>query len=511
MIEPLVKICNLSIKYIDNKEEKLILDNISVDIASSKVTSLVGESGSGKTLTALSILKLLPSKKMTVTGSIIYQNQDLLSLDEKAIIKLRGKDFGVIFQDPMMSLNSLHTIYEQITESITIHNPSLTKAQLKERVVMLLEAVELGAFGAEKLNSYPFQLSGGQRQRVMIAIAIANNPKLLIADEPTTALDPINGEKIMDLIKKIRDKHSMSVLFITHDLPKVKKISDYIYVVKNGNLIEHGKTQEIFTNPKQKYTKYLLSSSPYRLACIPSEESILEVKELSVVYPGKIGLYSFFNKDNNILKQLTFTLNRGATLGVIGESGSGKTSLIMAIMRLIKASGSIIYQGKNILKLGKKELKQIRREIQIIFQDPYSSLNPRMTIKDIVAEGLSAHNLVDNLDDKVAKVLNDVGLPNDLANGYVNALSGGQRQRVAIARALIMEPKIILLDEPTSALDKPVQLAILKLLAKLQHEKQLSYILVSHDIEVVNSMSNKIMVLNRGEIVQYYDVSNNES
>ncbi len=501
-MEKIISINNLSIVFNKNST---VVKNINIDIMKGKTTAIVGESGSGKTLSALSILKLLPNGAEVKSGEIIYDKKNLLNLNQNEIQNIRGNKISTIFQEPMTSLNPLHTINKQIEEIITTHN-SLSKKEVKNKSIKLLNEVGLGNI-SQRPKLYPYELSGGQRQRAMIAMSIANNPDLLIADEPTTALDVTIQLQILDLLQSIQKKMGMSLVFISHDLAVVKKLSDYIYVMKNGEIIEFGTKEEVLYNPKHAYTKELVSSqNNIKESYNHKSKSILNIKNLDVWYPIKKGLLKRTIDYVKAIKNISFNLQVGETIGIVGESGSGKTSLILAILNLIKSRGEIIINNKNLNNLSKKEVLGLRKDVQVVFQDPFSSLSPRMNIEDIISEGLMVHFPKISLEDKKLKlksILKKVGLEyENTIEKYPHEFSGGQRQRIAIARALILEPKILILDEPTSALDITIQNQILYLLNSLQKELSLSYIFISHDMKVIRAIANKIIVLRDGLIVE---------
>ena len=501
-MEKIISINNLSIAF--NKYAEVV-KNVNIDVVKGKTTAIVGESGSGKTLSALSILKLLPNGANIKTGEIKYNNKNLLNLSQKEIQNIRGNKISTIFQEPMTSLNPLHTINKQIEEIITTHN-NISKKEAKKMTIKLLNEVGLNDISSRP-KIYPHELSGGQRQRVMIAMSIANEPDLLIADEPTTALDVTIQLQILELLKNIQIKMGMSMIFISHDLSVVKKLSDYIYVMKNGEVIEFGTKEKIFNNPAHEYTKELVSTQNNIKDNINQiSKSIINIQNLNVWYPIKKGLFKRTIDYVKAIKNVSFNLDIGETIGVVGESGSGKTSLILAILKLIKSKGEIIINNKNLNKLSKKEVLDLRKDIQVVFQDPFSSLSPRMNIEDIISEGLMVHypNIsVEEKKKKLKNILEKVGLEyGSTIEKYPHEFSGGQRQRIAIARALILEPKILVLDEPTSALDVTIQNQIISLLNRLQKELSLSYIFISHDMRVIRAIANKIIVLKEGIIVE---------
>tara|TARA_B100000963_G_scaffold267339_1_gene235556 strand:+ start:858 stop:2435 length:1578 start_codon:yes stop_codon:yes gene_type:complete len=501
----IVSIKNLSISFDKNNE---VVQSINLDILKGKTTAIVGESGSGKTLSALSILKLLPNSAKITKGKIFFKDMNILSLSNNEIQKIRGNEIATIFQEPMTSLNPLHTINKQIEEMILTHN-RISNNKAKNKTIELLREVGLDEI-ASRPKTYPYELSGGQRQRAMIAMSIANKPDLLIADEPTTALDVTIQMQILDLLTRLQKKSGMTMLFISHDLSVVKKMADFIYVMKDGKIIENGDSEKIFNRPDHRYTKELiLSQSKEKINMIKSKEEILEVQNLAVWYPIKKG---FLKKTIDYVKainNISFTLKKGETIGIVGESGSGKTSLILAILKLINSKGKILINSKNINLYKNKEILNLRKDIQIVFQDPFSSLSPRMNIEDIISEGLNVHypkitNEVKK--SKLVDVLNKVGLNYlDCIQKYPHEFSGGQRQRIAIARALIIEPKILILDEPTSALDVTIQNQIIDLLNELQKKLFLSYIFISHDMKVIRSISDRVLVLKNGIVVEQND------
>ncbi len=507
-MDKIVSIENLTIEFNRNIE---VVKNINLDVIKGKTTAIVGESGSGKTLSALSILKLLPNGAEIKNGNIFFNNVNLLKLNESEIQKIRGNKISTIFQEPMTSLNPLHTINKQIEEIITTHNV-ISKNEAKIKTINLLKEVGLDNI-ATRPKIYPYELSGGQRQRAMIAMSIANNPEVLIADEPTTALDVTIQLQILELLKNIQSRLGMSLVFISHDLSVVKKLSDYIYVMKNGRIIEFGSNNEIFNNPKDEYTKELVFfQSNIKESKNLSSDSILKVEGLDVWYPIRKGLLKRTVDYVKAIKNVSFDLKIGESIGIVGESGSGKTSLILAILNLIESKGKIKINKRDISQLNKKEILNLRKQIQIVFQDPFSSLSPRMNIEDIISEGLLIHYPHINKkekEEKIKNILNKVGLEyKKTIEKYPHEFSGGQRQRIAIARALILEPKILILDEPTSALDITIQSQIISLLNKLQKQLNLSYIFISHDMTVIKAISDRIIVLKDGLIIEENTSSN---
>ena len=500
-MKKVIEIKDLSVSFTQNNELVKAVQKSNFFINEGECFSIVGESGSGKSVTAMSMMKLIKESNNTlISGYIKFEDENLLTLSEQKLSKIRGKGISMIFQEPMTSLNPLHTIKKQIGECLI----NLDKKE--ERIVELLR--EVGIENAEeRLDHFPHQLSGGQRQRVMIAMAIANNPKLLIADEPTTALDVTIQKQILDLLDSLRKKFQMSLLLITHDLSIVKKISDRVCVMKNGQIVEQGETKNLFKKPKHPYTLKLINSSPNEKK-FKSKNSkiILKTNNLNIRY--QLNSNSFFNRKNKFfhaVKNLNIQLAKGTTLGIVGESGSGKSSLALAMLKLIKSEGDIFYKNYNISKLNDTSFRSFRKNIQIIFQDPFASLSPRLTIERIIGEGLEVHkkdlkkNEVSNL---ILQILEKVGLEKSMLNRYPHEFSGGQRQRIAIARALILEPEIIILDEPTSALDMTVQKQIVDLLLQLQKDLTLTYIFISHDLKIVKALSDQIVVMRHGQVIE---------
>ena len=496
---------DLSISF---KQDDVVIKavrNISFNISVGETIALVGESGSGKSVSALSTVGLLPSSA-SVSGKIKFEKRNLLEADESLLQSVRGNNISFIFQEPMTSLNPLHTLEKQISESLSLHQ-NLRGQRATTRVLELLTKV--GIEQPElRLKSYPHELSGGQRQRVMIAMALANNPKLLIADEPTTALDVTVQAQILDLLKELKVSEKLSLLFITHDLSIVRKISDRVYVMKEGEIVESGPTKEIFLKPSHVYTKMLLAANtvgvPKPLPQLSKE--VIFVKDLRIWFPIKKGLLRRSIGYIKAVNSASFSIKEGETLGVVGESGSGKTTLALAIMKLIKSKGTIKFLDTDIQNLSGTGLRSLRSNMQIIFQDPYGSLSPRMSVYDIVSEGLVVHKPQFNselIKERVSEILSEVGLDPAIINRYPHEFSGGQRQRIAIARTMILRPKLVVLDEPTSALDMTVQVQIVNLLKALQKKYELAYLFISHDLKVVRAMSHKIAVMKKGDIVEF--------
>ena len=483
--------------------------DVSFQLHKGETIALVGESGSGKSVTARTLMKLL-TKRATIGKNtrITLSGKNVVTMNDRDMRKLRGNDIAMIFQEPMSSLNPVYTIGQQICEIIHLHNRVSAKEAMV-RAEKLLEEVKIPE-PAARLKQYPHQLSGGQRQRVMIAMALANRPDVLIADEPTTALDVTVQAQILNLIKELKDKYGMAVILITHDLTVVRQFSDYVYVMQNGAVQEHNETEALFANPQHAYTRHLLASEP-KGAALPLEEgvheTVLEGKEVKVTYTLKRG--GMFNPDFFELKavdNLDIKLMRHETLGIVGESGSGKTTFGQALIRLIgNQGGQIFFDGEPIHDKDRKAMRPLRSRMQIVFQDPFASLNPRMSIGQIIEEGLIVNGLGANRNERLERVrqaLRDAGMPDTILNRFPHEFSGGQRQRIAIARAIALEPEFILLDEPTSALDLSVQAQIIDLLRKLQNEKGLSYLFISHDLKVVRALCHRVMVMQHGKIVE---------
>ena len=503
----LLEVKNLSVSFKrENQDSFCAVKNVSFDVEPGQVVGLVGESGSGKSVTALSVLGLLPYPKAfhSKESSIVLENTEIIGAKEKILRKIRGNDVGFVFQEPMSSLNPLHKVGSQIAEVLKLHRKMSDKNVQKE-VVRLLRLTGISQPELKK-NAYPFELSGGQRQRVMIAMAIANNPKLLIADEPTTALDVTIQAQIIDLLMDLRKKLNMAILFISHDLTLIRKIADKVCVMKNGEIVEQGDVKEIFERPKHPYTKELISAVMLKNSHLESQrEKILQAQNLNVVFPLKKNFWGSVVSQVNAVKNVSFDVFKGECLGIVGESGSGKTTLGLSLLGLQKAEGSVWFRGQKIAALNKKDKLKLKQKMQIVFQDPYNSLNPRMMIEDIVAEGLKIHYpklKSSNIREKVKHVLYEVGLSKDVMKRYPHEFSGGQRQRIAIARALILEPELIVLDEPTSALDVTIQAQIVKLLKKIQNERNISYLFISHDMRAIKAMSDRIGVMKDGELIE---------
>ncbi|MBA8877275.1 ABC transporter ATP-binding protein [Phyllobacterium myrsinacearum] len=504
---PLLSVRDLSVAFTQNGRQSLAVDHISFDIAQGETVALVGESGSGKSVSALSILKLLPYPPAShPSGQILFNGQDLLDSDENDLRRVRGNDITMIFQEPMTSLNPLHTIEKQIVEVLKLHQGMADKAA-KQRTLALLH--EVGIREPEKrLDAYPHQLSGGQRQRVMIAMALANKPKLLIADEPTTALDVTVQAQILQLLADLKKAQGMSMLFITHDLGIVRKIADRVCVMTKGKIVETGPTREIFDNPQHEYTRHLLAAEPKGNppSADLSAAPVMRGEQVKVWFPIKQGFLRRTVDHVKAVDGIDVTIRAGQTLGVVGESGSGKTTLGLALSRMISSQGVIRFGEKDINQFSFKQMRPLRRELQIVFQDPFGSLSPRMSIADIVAEGLAVHEpklSADERDARVVAALKEVNLDPENRFRYPHEFSGGQRQRIAIARAMVLNPRFVMLDEPTSALDMSVQAQVVDLLRGLQQKHNLAYLFISHDLKVVKALANDVLVMRNGKAVEY--------
>ena len=499
----LLRVRNLSVSFTQDGATTRAVKNVSFEVGKGETVALVGESGSGKSVTALSTVALLPPSA-EVTGSVQYDGAEMIGADEAGLRKVRGNDISFIFQEPMTSLNPLHTIEKQLAESIQLHQ-GLTGAAARDRILELLDKV--GIRDAEsRLKAYPHQLSGGQRQRVMIAMALANRPELLVADEPTTALDVTIQAQILDLLADLKASERMSLLFITHDLGIVRRFADRVCVMQNGEIVEAGRTDEIFANPRHPYTQTLLAAEPKgEPEPVPTfAEEVVRTDALRVWFPIQRGLLRKTVGHVKAVNEATLSVRQGETLGVVGESGSGKTTLALAILRLLSSQGRISFQGRELQGLSSTQIRPLRKDMQVVFQDPYGSLSPRMTVEQIVAEGLSVHRVTGDHDrtQLVADILTEVGLDPAMMHRYPHEFSGGQRQRIAIARAMILNPRLVVLDEPTSALDMTVQVQIVELLRKLQKKHDLAYLFISHDLKVVRALSHKVIVMKQGDIVE---------
>jgi microcin C transport system ATP-binding protein len=503
---PLVDVRNLSVQFRSGGSAVDAVKGVSFNVAKGEIVALVGESGSGKTVSALSILKLLPYPAVHhPTGEILFAGQDLLKAPGSVMRNIRGEKISIIFQEPMTSLNPLHTIRKQVGEIMKVHQ-GLDDATARARVLELLRKVGL-AEPEKRLNAYPHQLSGGQRQRVMIAMALANEPDLLIADEPTTALDVTIQAQILDLLKSLQRESGMAMLLITHDLGVVRHMADRVYVMNAGAIVEEGKTADVFQRPQHSYTRHLMSAEPKGRPpeARPGSPVVLEADDIKVWFPIRKGMFRRTVDHIKAVDGLSLKLRAGETLAVVGESGSGKTTLGLALLRLISSRGRIAYVGNRIDQLNSRAMRPLRKEMQVVFQDPYGSLSPRLSVGQIIEEGLTIQKPSMGPDERRARVgaaLKEVGLEADGQDRYPHEFSGGQRQRIAIARAMVLEPKFVLLDEPTSALDMSVQAQIVDLLRDLQKRHDLAYLFISHDLKVVRALSNYVVVLKNGKVVE---------
>ena len=504
--ETLLSVRDLSVAFHQGGSTALAVDRVSFDIRRGEVVALVGESGSGKSVTANSILKLLPYPAAShPSGEIRFKGKDLLTADDAALRDVRGNDITMIFQEPMTSLNPLHSIERQIGEILELHQ-GIEGAAARAKILELLNQVGIRE-PEKRLAAYPHELSGGQRQRVMIAMALANRPELLIADEPTTALDVTVQAQILELLKTLKEEHGMSMLFITHDLGIVRKFADRVCVMTKGRIVETGPVEEIFSNPQHAYTRHLLAAEP-KGEPRPGDDSqpvVIEAEDVKVWFPIKAGFLRKVVDHVKAVDGIDLKLRAGHTLGVVGESGSGKTTLGLALTRLIASKGRIAFVGQDIAGRSFSEMRPLRRRMQIVFQDPYGSLSPRMSVADIVAEGLKVHepSLSEaERDHRVAAALEETGLDPATRWRYPHEFSGGQRQRIAIARAMVLKPEFVMLDEPTSALDMSVQAQVVDLLRDLQAKHNLAYLFISHDLKVVRALANDIIVMRSGQVVE---------
>jgi microcin C transport system ATP-binding protein len=503
---PLLSVENLSVHFRQGEKVVEAVKSVSFTLNPRETVALVGESGSGKSVTALSILQLLPYPKAShPQGHIYFKSQDLVGAPETTLRSIRGNKIAMIFQEPMTSLNPLHTIEKQISEVLYVHK-KLAGVEARKRCI---EVLEMAGFkdGESRLGAYPHQLSGGQRQRVMIAMALACEPDILIADEPTTALDVTIQAQLLDLLKDLQKKLGMAMLLITHDLGIVRKMADRLVMMKDGNVMEEGETAKIFAEPKSSYTKHLLNAFPKGEAVpVPPEaRQLLKTENLKVHFAIREGLFRKKVGDIRAVDDVSLTLNEGHTLGIVGESGSGKTTLAMAILRLEKSEGKIVFNNQDVQSFSPKGMRPLRREMQVVFQDPYGSLSPRMSVAQIIAEGLEIHGIgktKEERDLQVTQALMEVGLDPEARHRYPHEFSGGQRQRIAIARAIALKPKLVVLDEPTSALDRSVQVDVIDLLRKLQTSHKLAYLFISHDLAVVRAISHEVLVMKGGKIVE---------
>ena len=518
-VQPIAEFQNLRVTFQTKAGEVIGVEDLSFQINPGETVCVVGESGSGKSVSALSMMRLVEFGGGALAGGQLRLRPekgvqlDVVNAQPATMRKVRGNDISFIFQEPMTSLNPLHTIEKQLRESIELHQDprqSLTGAEIEARIIALLERVGLPD-PASRLGAYPHQLSGGQRQRVMIAMALANGPELLIADEPTTALDVTIQAQILDLLMLLKQQDGMGMLFITHDLGIVRQIADRVCVMQDGKIVETGPTKDIFKAPQHPYTQKLLNAhsvgapQPFD----PSASVIAQATNAKIWFPIQRGVLKRTVGHVKAVNDVSLTLRAGETIGIVGESGSGKSTLAMAIMRLISFEGKIAFDGRDIGALKTRDLRALRKDMQIVFQDPYGSLSPRMTCAQIIAEGLGVHGTPSgrSQEDLVEEILQEVGLDPEMQHRYPHEFSGGQRQRIAIARAMVMRPKLVVLDEPTSALDMTVQVQIVDLLRNLQKAHGLAYLFISHDLRVVRAMSHTVIVMKEGDVVEHGPVS----
>jgi microcin C transport system ATP-binding protein len=506
MTSPLLSVRDLSVDFRQGGNVTHAVRNVSFDIGERETVALVGESGSGKSVTALSVLKLLPYPSAHhPSGSILFKGQELLHADERTLRQVRGDRISMIFQEPMSSLNPLHRVETQVGEILEVHR-GLSGQAARKRTLELLDQVGI-ANPQERLASFPHQLSGGQRQRVMIAMALANEPDLLIADEPTTALDVTIQAQILELLAQLKRSRAMSMLFITHDLAIVRKIADRVCVMTDGEIVERGPTERIFTEPRHAYTKHLLAAEPKGEPprSHPNAPIVVKGDDIKVWFPIRRGLLRRTVGHIKAVDGIDVTVRQGQTLGVVGESGSGKTTLGLALLRLTSSEGRIVFLGRDIQGTKFRDTRKLRSDMQVVFQDPYGSLSPRMAIRDIVAEGLEIHEpqlSAEERDARVVQALTEVGIDPASRFRYPHEFSGGQRQRIAIARAMVLQPRFVMLDEPTSALDMSVQAQVVDLLRDLQRRHGLAYLFISHDLKVVRALANDVIVMRNGKVVE---------
>ncbi|HYD47937.1 MAG TPA: dipeptide ABC transporter ATP-binding protein, partial [Terriglobales bacterium] len=502
----LLSIRNLSVRFGRGAGAVEAVRGVSLSLDRGETLALVGESGSGKTVTALSILQLLPyPHAWHPTGSIRLQGQEIVGATADRLRAVRGDRIGMVFQEPMTSLNPLHVLERQIGETLRLHR-GMNAAEARARTVELLELVGLD-HPKQRLQSYPHELSGGQRQRVMIAMALANEPDILIADEPTTAVDVTIQAQLLHLLVDLQQRLGMAILLITHDLQIVRKIADRVCILRAGEIVESGNVEQVLSQPSHSYTQKLLAAQPGGAPDpVPDDAPpVLSCEHLSVHYPIKKGVLRRVVDHVRAVQDVSLTVHQGMTIGVVGESGSGKTTLGLALLRLVDSQGRIELHGKDLQDLGRRAMRPLRRELQMVFQDPFSSLSPRLSVAQILAEGLQVHGLVANQEERERRIiaaLDEVELDPDTRHRYPHEFSGGQRQRISIARAMILAPKMVVLDEPTSALDVSVQAQIIELLRRLQQRRQVSYLFISHDLRVVRAMSHAVLVMRHGRIVE---------
>lgn len=505
MSQPVLEISQLSIAFHQGAQRTQALNDVNLTLYAGETFALVGESGSGKSVTVQAILKLLPrSITEYQSGKILFEGKDLLQCNEAELRAIRGNRIGMIFQEPLTALNPLHTVAKQIGEVLQLHK-GLKGAAARKRIIELLQLVGIPD-PENRLNSYPHQLSGGQRQRVMIAMALANDPGILIADEPTTALDVTIQKQVMQLLLELQQKLGMTILIITHDLGVVRRYAHRVGVMTQGRIVETNTTEALFEHPEHPYTRMLLDAEPKgdpnpRPSDAPT---VMEANSLRVWFPIKRGVFKRTVGHIKAVDDISFRIARGATLGVVGESGSGKTTLVQALLKLIRSDGAIRFQGTNLVPLKNNEVRPLRRKMQIVFQDPFSSLSPRMSVEEIIREGLDIHQIGEQgeREQRVINAMQEVGLDPATRHRFPHEFSGGQRQRIAIARALIMEPELIVLDEPTSALDRSIQAQVIELLRHLQRKHGFAYIFISHDLKVVKALAHDVLVLKDGKTIE---------
>ena len=501
-----LEVRDLTIRFRQDGRVNEAVSHVSFSVGKGETVALVGESGSGKSVTALATVSLLP-EAAEVSGSVTWGGRQMIGAAERDLRKVRGNDISFIFQEPMTSLNPLHTLERQIAESLALHQ-GLSGTAARVRIIELLHKVGI-ADGESRLDAYPHQLSGGQRQRVMIAMALANGPDLLVADEPTTALDVTIQAQILELLAELKRAEGMSMLFITHDLGIVRAIADRVCVMQGGEIVEQGPTADIFANPRHPYTQKLLAAEAKGRPDPVAEDApeVLRTEALRVWFPITRGLLRKTVGHVKAVNAASVSVRAGETLGIVGESGSGKTTLGLAILRLIRSDGAVLFQGRDIQRLQSGDMRPLRADMQVVFQDPYGSLSPRMTVQEIIAEGLGVHGAREGVRggtprEMVADIMTEVGLDPTTMGRYPHEFSGGQRQRVAIARAMILRPKLVVLDEPTSALDMTVQVQIVDLLRDLQRKYGLAYLFISHDLRVVRALAHHVIVMKQGDVVE---------
>ena len=497
--------CVLQVEHLQVRlQEHVLVDDLNFQLHAGKTLAIVGESGSGKSISSLAILGLLPSN-LTVSGRIILEDRNLLDMSESELRNIRGKKIAMIFQEPMTALNPLHTVEKIIGETLLLNG--LSKEQVKSRVLALLEDVGIPK-PIEKLKRYPHELSGGQRQRVMIAMALAQDPDILIADEPTTALDVTLQAQILNLLQSLQQSRQMAMILISHDLNLVRRYADDVVVMNQGQVVEQNSVEQIFNFPQTAYTQTLLEQDFGQALNVNAQNELLQLNNLAVKFPIKQGLLNRIKDYVTAVEALDLTVLQGESIGIVGESGSGKSSLALAVARLIDSEGQIQLLGQNLNVLKEKQLRPLRKNFQIVFQDPFSSLNPRLNVEQIISEGLHLNKMSStDILKLVDEALEKVELPTSFKSRYPHELSGGQRQRIALARALVLKPKLLILDEPTSALDRTTQKAVVELLRRLQREEGMSYIFISHDLKVVRALCQKVLVLHHAKVMEFQETA----